>query len=32
MYRGQIALSQPMTDGDIETFIGTAQSVLSDMF
>lgn len=32
MYRGQIALSQPMTDGDIETFIGTARSVLGDMF
>jgi glutamate-1-semialdehyde 2,1-aminomutase len=32
MYRGQIALSQPMTDDDIETFIGTAQSVLGDMF
>lgn len=32
MYRGQIALSEPMTDADIGTFIGTAQSVLADMF
>jgi glutamate-1-semialdehyde 2,1-aminomutase len=31
MYRGQIALSEPMTDANIDTFIETTKSVVDDI-
>jgi glutamate-1-semialdehyde aminotransferase len=31
MHRGQIALSQPMTDVDIDVFITLAQEIVQDM-
>jgi glutamate-1-semialdehyde 2,1-aminomutase len=31
MYRGQITLSEPMTDADIDTFMETTKSILDDI-
>lgn len=32
MYRGQIALSEPMTDADIDTFVRVSKEVIDDIF
>ena len=32
MYRGQLAISEPMTEDDIELFINNAKSIIETIF